>query len=159
MVYTVSPRSPHRQKIQLLRACGALNPHADKVRHPLFCDHAFFDPHDLVQLKYEAIRAVEVEGCPILHAARQFGLSRPTIYQARQQFRQEGIEGLLARKRGPKNPRKLTPEVRRHLEELVAGRPELKAPALAERLRKRFGVQLHPRTVEKALQKKGRQTP
>jgi transposase len=155
----MSPRSPHRKKLQLLGACGALNPHADKVRHPLFRDHAFFDPHDLVQLKYETIRAVEVEGRPILQAARQFGLSRPTIYQAQQQFRQEGIEGLLARKRGPKKPRKLTPDVRRYLEGLVAGSPHLKAPALAERIRRRFGVQLHPRTVEKAMQKKGRPTP
>src|SRR6202051_4851849 len=65
----------------------------------------------LVQLKYQTIRAVEVDGRPIAQAALDSGLSRPTIYEARENFRQEGIEGLLPEKRGPKNPRKLKPEV------------------------------------------------
>ena len=101
---------------------------------------------------------MEVDGQPIAQAALDSGLSRPTIYEARENFRQEGIEGLLPEKRGPKNPRKLTPQIRRYLEGLVASSPDLKAAVLVQRVRRRFGVLLHVRTVEKALQKKGRQT-
>jgi transposase len=147
------------KKIEALRSCGALNRNPQKVHHLLFAEHVFFDPRDLVQLKYEAIRAVDVDGCSIAQASADFGLSRPTIYQAHENFRQEGLGGLLPQKRGPKKARKLTPAVRLYLEELVGTEPHLKAPALAARIRKRFGIVLHPRTVEKALAKKGRRTP
>jgi transposase len=102
---------------------------------------------------------VEVDARPIAQAALDSGLSRPTIYEARENFRQEGIEGLLPEKRGPKKPRKLTPQIRDYLEELVASNPALKAAVLVQRVRRRFGVLLHVRTVEKALRKKGHQTP
>jgi transposase len=150
---------PDPKKIEALRSGGVLNRHPEEVRNPLFTQNDFFDPHDLVQLKYETIRAVQVEGRAIAQAALDSGLSRPTIYEARENFRQEGIEGLLPEKRGPKNPRKLTPQIRRYLEELVASDSDLKAAVLVQRVRRRFGVLLHVRTVEKALRKKGRQTP
>ena len=159
LVYILIAVPPNPKKIEALRSCGALNRNPQKVRHPLFTEHDFFDPHDMVQLKYETIRAVDVDGRPIAEASVDFGLSRPTIYQAQENFRQEGFGGLLPQKRGPKKARKLTPEVRLYLEELVVSEPDLKAPALAARIRRRFGIVIHPRTVEKALVKKGRQRP
>ncbi len=101
-------------------------------------------------------------GYSIARAAGEFGLSRPTIYQAQDQFREQGLQGLLPRKRGPKAPHKLSPEVCHHLEQLAAGEPGLSAPELARRLRRRCKVKLHPRTIEKALKpkaKKGRRNP
>jgi transposase len=159
LVYTVTFVPPDPKKIEALRSCGALNRNPEKVRHPLFTENDFFDPHDLVQLKYETIRAVDVDDRPIAQASVDFGLSRPTIYEAQENFRQEGFGGLLPQKRGPKKARKLTPEVRLYLEELVALEPDLKSPVLVARVRRRFGIVLHPRTIEKALVKKGRQTP
>jgi transposase len=159
LLYSSAAVPPNPKKIQALRSSGALNRHPEKVRHPLFTEHDFFDPHDMVQLKYETVRAVEVDGRPIAQAALDFGLSRPTIYEARANLRQAGLEGLLAEKRGPKKPRKLTPEVCRYLKELVGAEPDLKAAVLVQRVRRRFGIVLHPRTVEKAVRKKGRQTP
>ena len=79
---------PNPKKIEALRSCGALNRNPQKVRHPLFTEHDFFDPHDMVQLKYETIRAVDVDGRPIAEASVDFGLSRPTIYEAQENFRQ-----------------------------------------------------------------------
>ena len=146
-------------KIQALRSSGTLNPRPKKVRHPRFADTEFFDPNDLLQLKYETLRAVETDGQPIAQAATEFGLSRPTIYQAQQSFKAAGLEGLLPQKRGPKNPHKLTPELRQYLEQCLNSEPDLKAAELAEKVRKRFRVTVHPRTVEKALKKakRGRQ--
>jgi transposase len=159
LLYIFAAVPPNPKKIQALRSSGALNRHPEKVRDPLFSAGGFFDPHDMVQLKYETVRAVEIEGRPIAQAALDFGLSRPTIYEAQQNLRQAGVEGLLAQKRGPKRARKLTPEVRRYLEELVGQKPELKAAVLVKRVRRRFGIVLHPRTVEKAVRKKGRHRP
>jgi transposase len=150
---------PNQQKIEALRSSGALNRHPGKVRDPLFTEDGFFDPHDMVQLKYETVRAVEIDGRPIAQAALDFGLSRPTIYEAQQNLRQAGVKGLLPQKRGPKRARKLTPEVRRYLEELIGQKPDIKAAILVKRVRRRFGIVLHPRTVEKAVRKKGPQRP
>jgi hypothetical protein len=91
LVYTTSPVPPNPKKIEALRSSGALNRHPQRVRHPLFAEHDFFDPNDMVQLKYETVRAVEVDGRPIAQAALDYGLSRPTLYEAQENFRQEGI--------------------------------------------------------------------
>ena len=159
LLYTFDSMPPDSKKIQALRSSGALNRHPEKVRHPLFSEHDFFDPHDMVQLKYETVRAIELDRRPIAQAALDFGLSRPTIYEARTDLRQAGLEGLLPQKRGPKKPRKLTPEVRRYLQELIGSEPDLNTAALVQRVRTRFSIVLHPRTVEKAVRKKGHQTP
>jgi transposase len=156
LLYSSNRVPANRKKIEALHFSGALHRHPEKVRHPLFAEHDFFDPLDLVQLKYETVRAVELDGHPIAQAALDFGLSRPTIYEARANLRQAGVEGLLPQKRGPKKARKLTPEVRRYLEELVGSEPDLQAAVLVQRVRTRFGIVLHPRTVEKAVRKKGR---
>lgn len=93
-----------------------------------------------LQLKYETLRAVEVEKCPIAKAAREFGLSRPTIYEAQVQLEQQGLEGLLPHKRGPKAAHKLTGQVFQYLQEQAQAEPEVGAEELARRVRQRFAV-------------------
>lgn len=155
-------QSPPQTKRQALQASGTFNLRSTKVRHALFQRSEFFDPEDLLQLKYETLRALKAEGRSIAQAANEFGLSRPTIYQAQANFAEKGVEGLLPHKTGPKHPRKLTPEVRQHLQELAEAQPAIGAAELARRVRQRFNVKLHPRTIEKALHrraKRGRQIP
>jgi transposase len=160
---TLMPKqSPPQTKRQALQASGTFNLRSTKVRHALFQRSEFFDPEDLLQLKYETLRALKAEGRSIAQAANEFGLSRPTIYQAQASFAEKGVEGLLPHKPGPKQPRKLTPEVQLHLQELAQAEPEVRAAELARRVRQRFNVKLHPRTIEKALHgraKRGRQIP
>jgi transposase len=153
--------TPHSKR-QALQATGTFNARADRVRHALFQPGEFFDPEDLLQLKYETLRALEQDGYSIAQAAGDFGLSRPTIYQARSQFQEGGLEGLLPHKRGPKRPHKLTAEVRQYLQDERQADPQLAGLELTRRVRQRFGVKLHRRTIEKALKpkaKRGRQSP
>jgi hypothetical protein len=66
-----------------------------------------------------------------------------------------------SRKNGPKAAHKLTEEVLQYFQQQVAAQPELKAEELARRVRQRYGVKLHPRTIQKALKaraKRGRRT-
>jgi transposase len=144
------PSDPEAKR-QALQASGTFNSRATQVRHQLFQQSNFFDPEDLLQLKYETLRALEVEHYPIAKAARDFGLSRPTIYEAQSQFQEQGLEGLLPHKRGPKAAHKVTDEVLQYFKEQVAAEPDLKADELARRVHRRFGVKLHPRTIQKAL--------
>lgn len=161
-LYIMPSPADHQAKRQALHATGSFNPRAAEVKQASFQQSEFFDPEDLLQLKYETLRALEAKEYSIAQAAVDFGLSRPTIYQAKQQFQEQGLVGLLPRKRGPKHAHKLTAEVFQHLRELVAAEPTLKAPELAARLQQRFRIKVHPRTIEKALKtgpKRGRQIP
>jgi transposase len=114
----------------------------------------FFDARDLVQVKYEMLRQVRVEGAEKAQAAALFGLSRPTFYQAEANFAREGLAGLLAKPRGPKSAHKLTPEVMAFIEKRLTGVAPPGARALAREIRTELGLSVHPRSIERALARK-----
>src|SRR5207247_3853809 len=134
--FTLMPDPAPQFKHQALRASGTFNPGHAKVRHLLFQNSEFFDPQDLPQLKYETLRSLEKEGYSVAKAAREFGLSRPTIYQGQTHFNARGFAGLLRAKPGPKDTHRLRPEVLTHLKELLPAEEQRKAPRPAARSRK-----------------------
>jgi transposase len=138
-------------KLRALKESGAVNPHAQDVRDDAFADSDFFDPRDLVQVRYEMLRRVRREGHSVAKAAALFGVSRPTFYKVQRDFDDRGLIGLLPNKRGPRGPHKIKPGVSRFLEEAIAAEPSLDAEELAARIAKRFDVAVHRRTVERAL--------
>lgn len=138
-------------KAEALREHGALHPRPEDVREPVFADSDFFDPRDLVQVKYEMLRCVRVEGCPVTDASTRFGLSRPTYYAAKAGFDREGIIGLLPRKRGPRGAHKLTDEVMDFVEAELGETPALRSDDLVSRIEEHFGRRVHSRTVERGL--------
>ena len=89
-----------QSKPQFLRANGTLNPHPDKITDSLFERDGFFDARDLLQVKYEMLRRVDVDGWSVTRAAQAFGVSRPVFYQARAAFEHDGLRGLIPKKRG-----------------------------------------------------------
>lgn len=137
-----------------LRQLGALNPRPEGVRAPWFQEASFFDPDDLIQVKYEMLRHVREEGVSKADAAALFGLSRPTYYQAEAAFERDGIAGLLPQTRGPKSAHKLTDEVLQFVEDHVATKGQLQARSLAELVHAELGVNVHPRTIERAVARK-----
>jgi transposase len=144
------PLKPDR-KLKALEDSGTANPHPDSVQDPAFIDSDFFDPRDLVQVRYEMLRRVRTEGQPVAGAAARFGVSRPTFYKAQADFNRRGLTGLMPAKRGPRGPHKITKEVLTFVEETLATEEGLDATAVAERIRERFGLTVHRRTVERAL--------
>jgi len=147
------PKKPTDDKTQSLKKYGALNPHPRKVAEKMFSDSAleFFDPHDLVQVKYEMLRAVEREGRTVKQASEAFGFSRPAFYQAQSQFRQEGVTGLVKKRPGPKSAHKVTDDILAFIEEkFKAGKP-LGARKLAPLIKEKFGTDVHPRSIERAV--------
>jgi transposase len=144
------PTDPGKQQKQrALRQQGTLNLYPHKVRHVLFQNHPFFDPDDLLQVKYEMLRMVQVENRSVSEAARVFGFSRPSFYQARAAFEQGGLAGLIRHKPGPRGAHKLTPAVLEFLSQARLTQPLLRATHLAALVKKHFGVQVHPRSIER----------
>jgi transposase len=148
-------------KPDALRQQGVLNPHPERVTEALFCQHPFFDPMDIVQVKYEMLRRAHIEKQAIGQAAALFGFSRPVFYQAQAAFRRQGLWGLVPHPRGPRQAHKLTPAILDFLEKTQAADPRLGRGDLAQRVAACFGVRLHPHSVARGLrarQKKPRPT-
>lgn len=134
-----------------LRAQGAAHRTPELVRDQLFQNNVFFDPQDLVQVKYEMLRRVQAEGAAIATAAKSFGFSRVSFYQIRQRFTQDGLAGLLPRLRGPKHAHKLSANVLAYLDQELERESGLNTLSLASKVRTHFGLSVHPRSIERAL--------
>lgn len=147
----MKPRTKTSPKLRALRESGTVNPGADAVLDPAFASGEFFDPHDLVQVRYEMLRRVRTEGQSITDTVARFGITRPTFYKALADFDRAGLVGLLPAKRGPHGPHKITDEVHTFIEQERVKDPTLDGPALVLRVEKKFGLAVHRRTVERAL--------
>ena len=142
------------QKHRGLRQQSTLNPRPDAVLHPLFRNSEFFDPYDLLQVKYEMLRLVSIDKRPVSEAAKAFGFSRPSFYQAQAAFAQSGLAGLVRQKPGPRSGHKLTPAVMEFLSQACLADPSLRSEQLALLVQKSFGVQVHPRSIERQFLRK-----
>ena len=138
-------------KTRALQQEASLHPHPEQVTDELFLTHEFFDPRDLVQVKYEMLRRVQSEGQTVSHSAAHFGFSRPSFYQAQSAFEQGGLPALMPQKRGPKKAHKLTAEVLAFVRQAQQEDPSLRPAALASLVKDKYGITVHPRSIERAL--------
>lgn len=138
-------------KSRVLQQEGSLHPHPEQVKDELFLTREFFDPRDLVQVKYEMLRRVQSEGQAVSESAAHFGLSRPSFYQAQAAFEQGGLPALMPRKRGPKKAHKLTAEVLAFIRQAQQQDSSLRAPGLALLVKNKYGITVHARSIERAL--------
>jgi len=145
-----------RSKTDALLEEGTLNPMPEKVRDPKFRGSEFFDAHDAVQVKYEMLRRVSIDNSSVTEVSDEYGISRPTYYQAKANFDAAGIAGLVPKRPGPRGPHKVHDEVLAFLQgRLVSGEP-VRARELARLIRNELGIKVHPRTIERALKKTSR---
>ena len=138
-------------KARFLADHQALHPHPERVRDTLFQQAGFFDTRDLVQVRYEMLRRHLVERRPVSEIIQDFGVSRQMFYVLLRMFQQAGLSGLLPRKRGPKDAHKCTAAI---VAFVAARREELPGRStkeLTEEIGSKFGVRLHPRTLERHL--------
>ena len=138
-------------KHRTLQQQGTLNLRPRAVRDELFLHNDFFDPRDLVQVKYEMLRRVQTEGQSVTDASANFGFSRPSFYQSLSAFEQDGLAGLVPHKRGPKQAHKLTEEVLTFIGEMRQKEPSVRLSDLVKQIQERFGMKVHPRSIERSL--------
>jgi len=136
-------------KAEALGRQGALHPHPEAVHDEAFRQGEFFDSRDLVQVRYEMLRRHQVEGQAVTEVAAAFGVSRQVFYTTQAAFEDRGVCGLLPRQRGPRRAHKCTDEILDFVE-------QRRVDSAAEQevtgaIQKRFGVSIHPRSIERAL--------
>ena len=134
-----------------LRASGTLHPNPSTVRDEAFLQDRFFDPNDLVQVKYEMLRRHREERKSVTEVAKIFGTSRQAFYAAKALFETQGIPGLIPKRRGPRGAHKCTEEVLDFAEQWERNHPTGKSLGSAEAIEQHFGITIHPRTIERAL--------
>jgi transposase len=138
-------------KAKFLADHKTLHPQPERVRDSLFAQRGFFDPRDLVQVRYEMLRRHLVERRPVTELLRDFGVSRQMFYVLLRMFQQEGLAGLLPRKRGPKDAHKCSQAIVAFAAACREESPRRPTKELIEEIGRKFGVQLHPRTLERHL--------
>jgi transposase len=134
-----------------MRGNGTFNYRADKVFSREFSDSDFFDAHDLIQVKYEMLRAASMKQCDVTSIAAGFGFSRVSFYQIKKDFDENGIAGLIPKKRGPKGSRKLKGDDLEFAKGLLGTHTKAQIVAL---LREERGVEISKRTLERQLSDK-----
>jgi transposase len=145
------PPHPVDAKAAALRGQGGLHPHPGAVQDEAFRSHEFFDPRDLVQVRYEMLRRHQVEGWPVTEVAASFGVSRQAFYVTEASFQGRGLPGLLPRRRGPKRAHKCTDEILDFVEQWrETAKPE-EGETVTQAIERRFGVQINPRSIDRAL--------
>jgi transposase len=135
-------------RLEALDRSGLAHPRPEAVTAALFnSGSSFFLAADKVQVKYEMLRAVAVDGATVVAAAAAHGYSRAEFYLVQAAFAERGMAGLVDEKRGRKGPTKVTGEVAAFLRDAPAQRS---GAELARDVEARFGVSLHRRTAERA---------
>jgi transposase len=150
------PRRREDPKVQALREERSLNPNPGAVRDPAFASSEFLDARDLVQVKYEMVRRVRVDGDTVSASAADFGFSRPTFYEAAAAIDAGGLAALVPERPGPRRAHKMSDEVVAFARAQLEAGPGLRAAELAEVIEGRFGLRVHPRSVERALARPAR---
>jgi hypothetical protein len=136
-----------KSRIEALERAGLVHPRADAVTAELFrSDNPFFLAADKVQVKYEMLRAVVVDGATVVSAAEAHGYSRAEFYLVQAAFADRGMAGLVDGRRGRKGPTKVSPDIAAFLRDAPAQRS---GAELAREVEARFGVSVHRRTAER----------
>ncbi len=138
-------------KSEYLRQTATLNPRPESVSDALFQVHPFFDPRDLLQVKYEMLHRVFKDGQAVGATAAAFGFSRVSFSQLRKRFNTDGLFGLLPQIKGPHQAYKLSASVLVFIEDILRAEPELRTRDLPARVKERFGIAVHLRSIERAL--------
>jgi len=149
------PKAQRRDpKKEALARDGALNPRPEDIRDPLFVGNPFFDPDDLLQVRYEMVRRHRVDRVGVSEVAESYGVSRPTFYKSQSALDAGGLSALLPHQRGPKGGHKISADVLAFAAEFKADRPEATTAQCLDAIQARFGVKAHRRSLERALARK-----
>ena len=145
-------KEPNKQEI--LQGNGTYNIRHGTVKSPLFSVGGFYDPMDTVQVKYEMLRDGQGGDRAVKDVANDFGFSRTAYYTIKEDFDKQGMEALFPKKTGPKQPHKLTPELREFVDGHLARNPKARVIEIADAIYEDKGVKISRRTIERYIVKK-----
>jgi len=142
------------EKVEILKVNGTYNKRYDSVRKPEFLEGGFYDPRDVVQVKYEMLRDAEDSGQAIGAVASKFGFSRTAYYNIKESFEKNGMSALIPEKTGPKKPHRLTETLQEFVDEYVIGHPNASSAEIVAVIQSEKSEVVSKRTIERYKSKK-----
>jgi transposase len=142
------------KKSEFLKANGTYNKRHGLVKKSEFLLDDFYDPIDVVQVKYEMLRDTKESGKSIGAVAQEFGFSRTAYYNSKEGFEKNGMSALLPEKTGPKHPHKLKGPILEFVNEYTATRPNASAAQVVSAIKTEKDVVISKRTIERYAEKK-----
>ena len=136
-------------KQEILQENGTFNKNYRKVMEQRFISDDFYDPQDLVQVKYEMLRTANETQRHIGEIADKFGFSRAAFYKIRTSYEKEGVSAFVPEKSGPKSALKLTKEHQEFIDRYLMQNPGASSGSVAKLLLKERGLSISKRTVER----------
>jgi len=89
---------------------------------------------------------------PLASCERGLSAVRPReVFRAIIGIRNQGLFGLIPQKRGPRRAHKLTPQVLEYVRQIRSEQPALGIAQVGAAILDRFGITVHPRSIERAL--------
>lgn len=143
------------EKIKFLKKEGLLNQKPDRISHSLFKIHDFFDPLDLLQVRYEMLRSVKVDGYPVAKVCRTFGFSREYYYKLWRMFLERGFVGLLGAPQGRRPLIALNQELVNFIIHKKLENPKLPSKKICKQIINIYHIECSTRTVERIIEKFG----
>ena len=157
-IYTVPrllPRSPWPKKMpssRTLQQQGTLNPRPSAVTDELFLQDSFFDPRDLVQVKYEMLRRVQTEGQSVTDAAANFRFLAALVLSGASRPSSKTVLPAWCPTNAVPSRRTSSPTRSWHsLVEMRQKEPSVPIAGTGELIQERFGTKVHPRSIERSL--------
>ena len=136
---------------EALETFGIYNDRGSTVQAGDFENSDFFDRNDLVQVKYEMLRAVQKDGMAVKQAAKIYGFSRQTYYEIKENFQKDGMMGLIPKKPGPKGGYKMTSEVKEFLNGYLEENKSSTIGEMCRALKEQMGVVISEKTISRFL--------
>ncbi len=138
-------------KIEFLKKEGIINTKPDRIIHSLFQNNDFFDPLDLMQVRYEMLRAARIENMTVSEACKQFGYSREYFYSLNRDFISRGFAGIMGSIMGRPPLLAQNPEIINYILQRKFTEPNLTGEDLRRELKSKFQLECSRRTVERLI--------
>jgi transposase len=139
------------KKKDILLKMGVLNKNPEKITNHLFLEYGFFDPLDNVQIKYEMLRANQVDREKVIHICKQFNYSREAFYVILKRFKQQGFTGLLESSRQKKSTIMLNQDIVNMIIQAKFKETDISGSNLTNKINSKFNTDYKKRTIEKAV--------
>lgn len=143
-------------KKEVLIANGTYNKNHSKVFNYKFINDPFFDAMDIVQVKYEMIKATRISELSITQIAAEFGFSRAAFYKIKTAYDLNGVAALVPEKSGPQKARKLTDEYQNYIDQYIKRKPKASSSEITQQLKQDMGINISKRTIERYRSRQGR---
>ncbi len=138
-------------KIEFFKSVGILNTKPERIIHSMFQNNEFFDPLDLIQVRYEMLRGPRSEKITVSEACKQFGYSREYFYSLDRDFNSRGFAGIMTSIMGRPPIIAQNPEIINYILQRKFADSSLTGEDLRLELKSKFQLECSRRTVERLI--------